>query len=231
MTAANRGGDPFAQASALSAVIESALSTNRSKVGQSVAQLRALARQVGAPSLLASASYHEGQEHLNGREDPDPRTAWHHFRHGLALATSVDDVFMEQLNLYGVVDAATALRAPEASRVGLDALTRFYGTRNWTGIWALLNVLAEWLVSEEKAEAAGVIYGHLEAHQHRPWDNQVVRQRRLNGLAAMSEYSYSRRWMARGAGLGRDALVTYVIAQLTHDAARTNDRARTATDR
>ena len=33
MTAASRGGDPFAQASALSAVIESALSTNRSKVG------------------------------------------------------------------------------------------------------------------------------------------------------------------------------------------------------
>ena len=230
MTAASNGGDPFAQASALSAVIESALSTNRSKVGQTVAQLRELARQVGAPSLLASAAYHEGQEHLNGREDPDPRTAWHYFRQGLALATSVDDVFMEQLNLYGVVDAATALRAPEAARVGLDALTRFYDTRNWTGIWALLNVLAEWLVSEGKAEAAGVIYGHLEAHQHRPWDNQVVRQRRLNGLAAMGQYSHSERWLARGAGLGRDALVTYVIAQLTDGAARTTDRAGTATD-
>ena len=102
----------------------------------------------------------------------------------------------------------------------LDALTRFYDTRNWAGIWALLNVLAEWLVSEENAEAAGVIYGHLEAHQHRPWDNQVVRQRRLNGLAAMGQYSHSEQWMARGAGLDRDALVTYVIAQLTHGAAR-----------
>ena len=124
------------------------------------------------------------------------RPTWRYFREGLALATSVDDVFMEQLNLYGVVDAATALRAPEAARVGLDTLARFYDTRNWAGIWALLNVLAEWLVSEENAEAAGVIYGHLEAHQHHPWDNQVVRRgRKSRGLDAwVSTRTVNGRW-------------------------------------
>ena len=214
MAAAANGADPFGQAWALSVMIEAELSGDRAAGVDRVADLPALADRVGAPSLLARASYHCGQQHLNDTGAMDPRAARDDYSHGVALAQGVGDVFMEQMNQYGVVEATTALRAQESSRVGVDALTAFRATRNWLGIWALLNDLAEWLAFVGDREAAATIYGHLEAHHHPPWDAPAVRQRRSTGLATVRTDSHVAQWMAHGAGMDRDGIVEYTIARL-----------------
>ena len=129
---------------------------------------------------------------------------------------------MAQMNLYGVVEATTAMRV-ESSRLGVESLTEFRERRNWLGIWALLNVLAEWLAFVGDAEGAATIYGHLEAHHHLPWDTPVVRQRRSVGLAAVRGEAEVEQWMARGAGMDRDDVVAYAIDRLAERARSTND--------
>jgi predicted ATPase/DNA-binding SARP family transcriptional activator len=213
VAAAMTGGDAFSLAWALSAVIEAALSTDPGSVAHWVSELRALAHDAGAPSLLARSAYYGGHQHMNAT-DADARTARDDYAEGFALAQSVGDVFMEQMNFYGVVDATTVLRAADSARVGHDALTHFYESRNWIGIFGLLDSLSEWLAFEGHAEVASIIYGHLEAHHHSAWDSPLVRQRRVIGLDAVRTHDDAERWMARGSVMDRDRVVTFTIARL-----------------
>ena len=129
---------------------------------------------------------------------------------------------MAQMNLYGVVEATTAMRV-ESSRLGVETLTEFRERRNWLGIRALLNVLAEWLAFVGDADGAATIYGHLEARHHLPWDTPVVRQRHRAGLAAVRVEAEVEQRMAQGAGMDRDDVVTYAIDRLGERARSTND--------
>jgi hypothetical protein len=155
------------------------------------------------------------QRHLNDHAGPDLGHAKAAYEDGFGYAAGVGDLFMAQMNRYGVVEAATAMRAPESSRLGAEALAEFRETRNWLGIWALLNVLAEWMAFVHDAEGAATIYGHLEANHHTPWDTPVVRQRRNAGLVAVGAEPAFEQWMAQGAEMDRDAIVAYSIARLT----------------
>ena len=222
VTSAANGRDPFSRALALSIAIEAALNGDAALSRRLVGELRSLADRVGAPSLLARSSYHVGQQHLNDAGNPDASAARAAYAEGLALAQRVGDLFMAQMNLYGVVEATTAMRV-ESSRLGVETLTEFRERRNWLGIWALLNVLAEWLAFVGDAEGAATIYGHLEAHHHLPWDTPVVRQRRSAGLAAVRGEAEVEQWMAQGVGMDRDDVVAYAIDRLAERARSTND--------
>src|SRR5215217_2307046 len=89
MAAAARARDPFRPAFAQSTAIEAALSADPLAVGG----LGTLAKEIGAPSLLARCAYHRGQQHLNTSPDPDPQ-ALATTTPKVPLAQSVGDTFM-----------------------------------------------------------------------------------------------------------------------------------------
>ena len=64
-------------------------------------------------------------------------------------------------------------------------------------------------------EQAGVLLGHLEAHDIH---DAVAVRKRQRARAALAGIPEARSWMDRGAGLDGDQLVTYALHHLEHGA-------------
>jgi hypothetical protein len=215
LEAADRLADVTTQAWALSVVIEVALDASPTNLARGVTKLTALAEGSGAPSLLARAAYYRGLEQMTGADRSDANRAIGFFEEGLGLAQDAGDMFIEFLNLTGAVFAATSIRSAEAPSMSAEVLNRYHDARNWLGIWGVLNLIAGWWAATGRLEAAGVLYGHLEAHHHQPWDAGPHRQLREHGLRQITRAPGGQQWMSRGADLDRDEIVAYTVALLT----------------
>ena len=104
------------------------------------------------------------------------------------------------------------LRLPEAPRVHREALARLYDTRNWGQVWRALPHRASYWTTMGKLEPAAVLFGHLDAHRYLLADqDQQVRSASLETVRATAGAD---RATARGAGMDRDQIVAYVLAEL-----------------
>ena len=85
-------------------------------------------------------------------------------------------------------------------------------------VWAVVEALSLYWYSSNRMEPAAVLLGYLEAHDVRHGggggrSGSFVERRRL-AIAALLELPGAEAWMAHGAELGRDELVTYALDQL-----------------
>jgi hypothetical protein len=85
-------------------------------------------------------------------------------------------------------------------------------------VWAVVEALSLYWYSSDRMEPAAVLLGYLEAHDLRHAggggrSGSFAERRRL-AIAALHEPSDGEAWMAHGAELDRDELVTYALDQL-----------------
>jgi hypothetical protein len=85
-------------------------------------------------------------------------------------------------------------------------------------VWGLIEALSLYWCGRDRMEPAAVLLGHLEAHDHRHAggggrSGPFVERRRL-AIAGLLELPGGDTWMAHGAELDRDELVTYALEQL-----------------
>jgi predicted ATPase len=206
--------DLFTQAWAHIAVIEDAFSADIDAVAEHVNRYARWAERVGSTALLAGAAFYEGQVKLTAERSTDVQGVLGLYRDGLDLARRVGDRNNEGKLLIGLSIAATRFRIPEASNVCREAITRLYDTRHWSLIWTGIDVVARWMAATGRLDEAAVVYGHLEVH-HAIWDNAGGRRARSRGLEIVRPHPHADQLMARGAAMGRDQFVAFVLDQLT----------------
>ena len=217
--AAARNPDVHTQAWAHVAIIEDAFVADIASAADHVNRYARWADKVGATALLAGAAFYQGQVKLAAEHSPDAQGVLSLYRDGLDLARKAGDINNEGKNVLGLAIAAARFRTPEASAVCREALTRLYDTRHWPLFWIGVDVVARWLGSGGKLEDAAVLYGHLEVH-HPVWDNPAGRRGRSRGLAIVREHPRADPLMARGAAMGREELVAFVLDQLVQSEKR-----------
>lgn len=219
--AAATNPDPFAQSWSHIAQIEAALGGDIPTLVGRVARYAAWAGKVGSPSLLARAAFYQGMIKQFAQHPPDHETALVYYQDGLDLCRKACDINNEGKNLLGVVSAATRLQRTEAAKVSREALSRLHDNRHWSVLWPALDIVARWFAAIGNAEGAGVVYGHLDVH-HPPWDNVPMSRARTRGLEVVRQHPGVERFMARGAAMGPDEVVNFVLDHLARSAGPPN---------
>jgi predicted ATPase/DNA-binding SARP family transcriptional activator len=196
---AARDSDGFDRFGALSALIEAGISHAAPETRTYVDRCGCLAREIGAPTLLARVA-------IYGTHG-DPLVI---HRAGVELARSVGDVNNEGKHLLMIASHAMRERRPDAGTLACEVLDRLYRTRHWTVIWMLVDYVTEWMAATGRDQAAAVVLGYLEAH--RPsWHAPPTRLARSRALEAIRTLVAADELMSRGAAMGRDEIVEFVL--------------------
>ena len=88
--------------------------------------------------------------------------------------------------------------------------TRLHDTRSWFAIWPALDVIAR-CVAESHTELSARVVGYLDAHVTAFGRSVAVRRHTLD---IVRRHEKGGTWMAQGAALDRDALLTHLIERL-----------------
>lgn len=176
---------------------------------QRAASLAALAEQFGAPSLIASARYYQGQAKLNS-SDPDHASAVAPHQEGIQLAMSVGAHLAESQNLVGLLEAKRMMGASDTVEVCAAAMRRLYDLRYWLYLWRVVDTAASVLASAGRLDAAAAVIGYLDANVP-PWRTEPRRSTRAAVMARPGAPVH----LERARVMGRDELVRYVIDEVT----------------
>jgi hypothetical protein len=169
--------------------------------------------RVPCPSLRANAALFEGHE-LMDRDPPEPRAALEAYQRAVTLTDQVDDVSLGGSARRAVALAITYQSADEdAVRACFSALRWLHDKRNWYRIWQTMESAALVLATRGDVEGAAIVLGHLEA-QHAPYGREASFGFRTRALSLARGDPRANAWMARGAIIERDQLVTYALERL-----------------
>jgi len=211
--------DPIARARALTSLIDVALGSDSTTVAADLASYTALAEDVGAPSLLAAASYYKGMQALV-HDPPDALAALAFLRRASDLAVQAGDLNIQGRSIFGSMMATTLLGGvadgPADQRHVADfqraALIRFHDTRSPVMLVQALDAIAWWLALNRQDEPAAVIYGHLD--NHRPFAFLPIQRMREAGLGMVRGLPAADAWMTRGAAMNADEVFAFTVAHL-----------------
>ena len=213
--------DPMARARAFSSLMEVALGTDLALVERDLADYTALAEQVGAPSMLATANHYRGQIRL-AHDPPDAQGALGFYRSAFDLARKVGDLNIQGRSLFGSMMATTLLHGVdgEASH-GSDVtdvhraalLQLFHDIRLPILLGQAIDVVAWWFAVTGNDEAAAVVYGYLDAH-HPPFAFIAVQRMRRDGLRIVRGLVGADEWMGRGAAMDAEEVFAFTLAHL-----------------
>ncbi len=212
--------DRVARARALTSLIDVAHGSDPATAAADLVSYTALAEDVGAPSLLATASHYSGL-HALAHDPPDAPAALAYFRRASDLAREASDLNIEGRSLFGSMVATTLLDRPEDDPAGRRNVTdlhraaviRFRDTRSPVMLVPALDTIAWWFAVNRENEPAGVLYGYLEAN-HGPFAYIPIQRMRQAGLNTIRQLPGREAWMARGAAMNADELFAFTLAHL-----------------
>jgi hypothetical protein len=133
-----------------------------------------------------------------------------HFARSLDIEQRMGERFVIRFRRLELAQVAIDAKHPGAGAALRDALGELWAIRDWH-FWQGAELAAIELGRVGRTEAAAVVLGYLEAQGIRHGGLARRRQRALDRLEHLAE---SAAWMHRGAELGRDQLVTYLLAAL-----------------
>ena len=187
------------------------LLTGGRAVDDEVESLRAIARQIGAPTMLASAQGYYGNMLLD-RQPPDVDGAVAAYRDAIAAAMAGNAPLTElgtRLDL--VVALVLHRRNDEASEAIHVAMTRSIETWYVLPLYGTIESCAVHFSNIGQLEAAAVILGFVASSPSGSRASIECRRRVEEAIAAMDDHDSS---MAAGAAMDLDEIVNYVFAQL-----------------
>ena len=179
-----------------------------------------------SPQLLVRAeALAERSQNLHAQVYVVGNSAAYHWRIGqrqeaVAFARRALALCMDQ-DLRFLEDQARTRLAVYAAIGGVDdpikelrgAVEAAYENRDWYHVWPCITALATWWNSIGRRDAAGVVLGHLQAHDISSGFPPGGLER---AVADASTADDAERRLAEGAALTREQLVEYVLDQLEH---------------
>jgi predicted ATPase len=133
-----------------------------------------------------------------------------YFTRAMVLGQQLGERFTTGESRWWLAAVAIDAQEPGASAALRDALAELWTIRAWQ-FWMVVEAAAFRLLEWDRAEAAAVVLGHLEARGIR---HGVPPARRRQALDRLQHLSESAAWMRRGAELERDQIVSYLLAVL-----------------
>ena len=187
------------------------LLTEGRTVDDEVESLRAIARQIGAPTMLASAQGHYGDMLLD-RQPPDVDGAIEAYRDAITSSMAGHAPLPELENRLSLVTALVLHRRnDEAAEAIHAAMTRSIDTWQVLPLYGTIESCAVHFSNIGQLEAAAVILGFVASSPSGSRASIECRRRVEDAIAAMDDHDSS---MAAGAAMDLDEIVNYVFAQL-----------------
>ena len=168
------------------------------------ARMAALADQLGAPAMIASARFYQGL----GASDADAAVAL--YLEGVRLSRAANANLAECQNLQGLQSTTAGRGHPQALRYCHDSLVRIYELRYWLHLWRVVAGAAKMLADRGDIETAGTIAGHLKEH-HFAWGDATTRRIVRSTLTAVENHPDGPSLMRAGAAADREQIVQLTI--------------------
>ena len=179
-----------------------------------VSRLVGAAERIGAPFLTAAALSVLGRLAIV-QQRPDYARALDLYSQALGPARQCGDVIAGEC-LSSIALASVGLGADSASEACRVALVSVHGVRCWFLVWCVMESIGLALALRDRAEAAAVVIGNLEA-QH-PAFGPVSMGREIGFrdriLEIVRAHADVETWMSRGAAMDRYQIVEYALAEL-----------------
>ena len=203
--------DPFDAAWSLLALVGFAQRCAPQSIAGLVERARPIAAPLANPGLDTLLAWASGMVAARAGDLDDARRCW---QRTVDLAMRTGDQLIEGFGRSSLLGLAVMAKSGDADHLAARAVTRQYATRTWMLLWGTLQLCGAHFVQAGELEAAGVIFGHLEAQGRHPpgWAETVEPRQRFVADHATSVHGAA--WMAKGADLDRDQLVEYVLRTL-----------------
>jgi predicted ATPase/class 3 adenylate cyclase len=227
LEAALDGADPLTVLQCSFALVTIAVVGDHPAAARHAERARTAAGQAGSPALQARAAWIEG---LSTRlaQPPDPAGALACHRRGLALAREASARLEEAQNLLAIASINVQLRLETADAALAEGIAYAHDLRFWPTVWVLLRYAASHLVRTGRPYAAGVLAGHLEAHQPLVLgllDSSAMSPFIIGFTELVGPETDPGR--ATGAAMDRNELVTFALSALSPEGQMRTDADRT----
>ena len=171
------------------------------------------AKQWGAPCFHLTATYATAWSKAWVDEPRDLAGAAAFYERGLELARDIGDrqwqgSFLANLLFVGWEGDRSHIR-----RLGEQALSYTYDTRNWWVFWLCAEFAAWSLAAGDDPETAALAYGHLAAHRVL-FPDAGWNEARAEGLTLVGALANAAELAARGAAMGRDEIALMMLDHL-----------------
>ena len=215
LEAALTAGDPRVEYYCSHTLVVIATLTDPSHLVSLAERAAATAARTGSPVLLAHAEWAEGLR-LRSAKPPDYTAALACHRRGLVVAREAGARIELTMNLMSVAATSVQLGLSGADEILGDAIAYAHELPAWSMVWTIVGYATTHLARTGRPYAAGVLAGHLMAHQ--PFLVQVLEDSAVVGGAALAGVSgpEAEQGKAAGAAMDRGELVTYALSVLSH---------------